>query len=118
MCYDALIAVRSATEKQGYHLRESDLPMMNELVTGGAGYIAGKALFKAGFCPISFDNLSLGNAEGARYGTLVVGDLAESACVRKVIESHDFHGALQFAGSVGGSAETQGNTPPTMFPMG
>ena len=50
------------------------------LVTGGAGYIgshACKALARAGFVPIAFDNLSTGWAEAVKYGPLVRGDLAD-----------------------------------------
>jgi UDP-glucose 4-epimerase len=54
------------------------------LVTGGAGYIgahACKALARAGFIPVAFDNLSTGWAEAAKFGPLVVGDLLDRAAV-------------------------------------
>ena len=51
------------------------------LVTGGAGYIgshACKALARAGYRPVVFDNLSRGHREAVRWGPLVEGDLADS----------------------------------------
>ncbi|MFG1403454.1 UDP-glucose 4-epimerase GalE [Xanthobacter sediminis] len=52
--------------------------MQHVLVTGGAGYIgahACKALRRAGFIPVAFDNLSTGWAQAVRFGPLVRGDL-------------------------------------------
>src|SRR3977135_3906503 len=59
------------------------------LVTGGAGYIGSqtcKALRQAGFAPVAYDNLSRGNAEGVKWGELVVGDLADRALLRATLE--------------------------------
>lgn len=56
--------------------------MQHVLVTGGAGYIgahACKALAKAGFVPVTFDNLSTGWEDAVRYGPLVKGDLMNRA---------------------------------------
>jgi UDP-glucose-4-epimerase GalE len=49
------------------------------LVTGGAGYIGSHAvreLWRAGFRPIAYDNLSEGHRPAVRHGELVRGDLA------------------------------------------
>lgn len=54
------------------------------LVTGGAGYVgahACKALARAGFVPVSFDNLSTGHADAVRFGPLVTGDLLDRAAI-------------------------------------
>ncbi len=54
------------------------------LVTGGAGYIgahACKALARAGFVPVAFDNLSTGWAEAVKFGPFVQGDLMDSAAL-------------------------------------
>ncbi|MFT4151275.1 MAG: UDP-glucose 4-epimerase GalE [Paracoccaceae bacterium] len=54
------------------------------LVTGGAGYIgahACKALAKAGFQPVAFDNLATGWAEAVKFGPFVRGDLLDRAAI-------------------------------------
>ena len=56
--------------------------MQTVLVTGGAGYIgahACKALARAVFQPVAFDNLSTGWAEAVKLGPLVQGDLMNRA---------------------------------------
>ena len=52
----------------------------NVLVTGGAGFIgahACKALARAGFRPVVYDDLSTGHLEFVRWGPLVVGDVRD-----------------------------------------
>lgn len=52
------------------------------LVTGGAGYIgshACKALARAGFVPVTFDNLSTGWRQAVKFGPLAEGDLLDPA---------------------------------------
>ncbi|MCV2867356.1 UDP-glucose 4-epimerase GalE [Defluviimonas sp. WL0002] len=59
------------------------------LVTGGAGYIgshACKALARAGFMPVTFDNLSTGWREAVRFGPLEEGDLADPVRIGEVFE--------------------------------
>ena len=54
------------------------------LVTGGAGYIgshACKALARAGYVPVCFDNLSTGWAEAVKFGPFVQGDLMDRAAL-------------------------------------
>ena len=56
--------------------------MRHVLVTGGAGYIgahACKALARAGFVPVAFDNLSTGWEEAVKFGPFVKGDLMNRA---------------------------------------
>ena len=58
--------------------------MQHILVTGGAGYIgahACKALARAGFVPVAYDNLSTGWAEAVKFGPLVQGDLLDVAAI-------------------------------------
>lgn len=58
--------------------------MQHVLVTGGAGYIgshACKALARAGYVPVAFDNLATGWAEAVKFGPLVQGDLMDRAAV-------------------------------------
>ena len=54
------------------------------IVTGGAGYIgahACKALARAGFIPVAFDNLSTGWKQAVQFGPLEQGDLMDRAAV-------------------------------------
>jgi UDP-glucose-4-epimerase GalE len=54
--------------------------MTSILVTGGAGYIGShtcKALHRAGFDPITYDNLERGNPEAVKWGPLELGELAD-----------------------------------------
>jgi UDP-arabinose 4-epimerase len=58
------------------------------LVTGGAGFIGShtcKALRQAGFDPVTYDNLSRGLAGAVKWGELVVGGLADGACLRQAL---------------------------------
>ncbi|MBD3764079.1 MAG: UDP-glucose 4-epimerase GalE [Rhodobacterales bacterium] len=70
------------------------------LVTGGAGYIgshACKALARAGFVPVAFDNLSTGWAAAAKYGPLVVGDLMDRAAIDAAMAEHRPVAVMHFA---------------------
>ncbi len=54
------------------------------LVTGGAGYIgshACKVLARAGYVPVTFDNLATGWREAVKFGPFVQGDLADRAAL-------------------------------------
>ncbi|MFN6924550.1 MAG: UDP-glucose 4-epimerase GalE [Tabrizicola sp.] len=70
------------------------------LVTGGAGYIgahAYKALARAGFMPVAFDNLSTGWAESVRWGPLVRGDVMERAAIDAALAEHRPVAVMHFA---------------------
>jgi UDP-glucose 4-epimerase len=70
------------------------------LVTGGAGYIgahACKALARAGFLPVAFDNLSTGWAEAVRWGPLVRGDLMDRAAIDAALAEYRPVAVLHFA---------------------
>ena len=70
------------------------------LVTGGAGYIgahACKALARAGYVPVAFDNLSTGWADAVRYGPLVTADLMDQTAVRAAFADHEPVAVLHFA---------------------
>ena len=57
------------------------------LVTGGAGYIgshACKALHRAGYRVVAFDNLIAGHRAAARFGELVEGDIADTGAVERL----------------------------------
>jgi UDP-glucose-4-epimerase GalE len=70
------------------------------LVAGGAGYIgshACKALSRAGFVPVTFDNLSLGHREFVKWGPLVQGDIRDGAAVQAAIARFDVAAVMHFA---------------------
>jgi UDP-glucose-4-epimerase GalE len=87
--------------------------MRNILVTGGAGYIgshACKALFKAGYFPIAFDNLEYGYERAVKWGPLEVGDISNRTRLDQVIEKYEPHAIMHFAAYtyVGESIENPG----------
>src|SRR5438094_1870218 len=70
------------------------------LVTGGAGYIgshACKALARAGYRPVVFDNLSRGHRAAVRWGPLVEGDLAERGKLAAALERQRVSAVMHFA---------------------
>ena len=74
------------------------------LVTGGAGYIGSHvvlALREAGHSVIVIDDLSTGRREAVPDGVpLVVGDVADAACVSGILDGHPIDAAMHFAGSI------------------
>ncbi len=72
----------------------------NILVTGGAGYIgshACKALAKAGYTPIAYDNLVYGHREAVRWGPLVEGDLADAKLLADTLSRFEVAAVIHFA---------------------
>lgn len=70
------------------------------LVTGGAGYVgshACKALARAGYVPVTFDNLSTGWAEAVRFGPLVQGDLLDRAGLDRAFAEYRPVAVMHFA---------------------
>jgi UDP-glucose-4-epimerase GalE len=70
------------------------------LVTGGAGYIGShtaKALQRAGFRVVVFDNLSAGHRGAVQYGELVEGDITDVAGVRSALRRHAASAVVHFA---------------------
>jgi UDP-glucose 4-epimerase len=73
---------------------------MTVLVTGGAGYIGSHALQelrRAGQRCVVLDNLSRGHRELALDAEVVVGDIADTALVRRVIAEHRVSAVMHFA---------------------
>ena len=70
------------------------------LVTGGAGYVgshACKALARAGYLPVTYDNLSRGHAWAVKWGPLERGDLMNAARLGAVFRKHRPVAVLHFA---------------------
>jgi len=70
------------------------------LVTGGAGYIgshACKALKKAGFTPVVYDNLVTGWKDAVKFGPFEQGDLADRARLDQVFAKYQPAAVVHFA---------------------
>ena len=70
------------------------------LVTGGAGYIgshACKALARAGYAPVTFDNFATGWRDAVKFGPLAEGDLLDRASLDAAFETHRPEAVLHFA---------------------
>lgn len=70
------------------------------LVTGGAGYIgshACKALRKAGFIPVTYDNCSTGWEEAVKFGPFAKGDLLDRARLDAVFAQYKPSAVMHFA---------------------
>jgi UDP-glucose-4-epimerase GalE len=80
------------------------------LVTGGAGYIgshAAKALRRAGYRVVIYDDLSAGHREAALGAPLIQGDIADVSRVRQAIRDTGASAVMHFAAwlSVGDSVK-------------
>ena len=72
----------------------------NILVVGGAGYVgshACKALARAGFQPVVFDNLVYGHEWAVRWGPLERGDLLDGERLADVLQRYRPHAVMHFA---------------------
>lgn len=70
------------------------------LVTGGAGFVGShtcKALARAGFLPVTYDDLSNGIGEAVRWGPLEVGNLADRTRLAAVFDRHRPAAVIHFA---------------------
>jgi UDP-glucose-4-epimerase GalE len=70
------------------------------LVTGGAGYIgshAAKALNRAGYRVVVYDNLIAGHRRAVKYGDFVEGDITDVAAVRDALRRHEVFAVMHFA---------------------
>lgn len=74
--------------------------MTNILVVGGAGYIgshACKALAKAGYTPVVYDNLVYGHEDAVKWGAFERGDLADGARLDEVFAKYKPECVMHFA---------------------
>jgi UDP-arabinose 4-epimerase len=70
------------------------------LVTGGAGYIGShtcKALSRAGYLPVCYDNLVHGHRWAVKWGPLVEGDLADADLLKRTLEKFRISAVMHFA---------------------
>jgi len=70
------------------------------LVTGGAGYIGShtcKALSRAGYTPVVYDNLAYGHEWAVKWGPFEKGDILDGARLSEVIARHKPVAVLHFA---------------------
>ena len=83
---------------------------MNILVTGGAGYVgshACKALSRAGFTPVVYDNLVAGHEWAVKWGPLERGDILDRERLDNVFQQYQPSAVMHFAAYayVGASVE-------------
>lgn len=86
------------TTREGHDALLMSAPTV--LVTGGAGFVgshACKALARAGYRPVVYDNLSNGIREAVKWGPLEVGDLQDEARLAEAFARHKPVGVLHFA---------------------
>jgi UDP-glucose-4-epimerase GalE len=70
------------------------------LVTGGAGYVgshAAKALAKAGYTPVVFDNFSTGHRDFVRWGPAIEGDVRDSVALNDAMRKTRPVAVMHFA---------------------
>lgn len=76
--------------------------MKNILVTGGAGYIgshACKTVARAGYVPITYDNLSTGKKAAVKWGPLEIGSLQDKERLKHVLQQYEPIAVMHFAAS-------------------
>ena len=74
--------------------------MRTLLVTGGAGFVSShacKALARAGYTPVTFDNLERGHDWAVKCGPLERGDLRDEKALRRAFERWNPCGVMHFA---------------------
>jgi UDP-arabinose 4-epimerase len=74
--------------------------MKTILVTGGAGFVgshACKALSRAGYLPVTFDNLERGHESAVKWGPLERGDLRNEKDLERTFEAHRPRAIMHFA---------------------
>lgn len=70
------------------------------LVAGGAGFIGAqtcKALYQAGYLPVTLDNLSTGYGAAVRWGPFHNGDVRDRDQVMALVRQYDIKAAIHFA---------------------
>ncbi|MDR3507568.1 MAG: UDP-glucose 4-epimerase GalE [Caulobacteraceae bacterium] len=76
--------------------------MESILVAGGAGFVgshACKALARAGYRPVTLDNLATGHADAVKWGPLIRADIRDADVVRQTLRDHQITAVMHFAAS-------------------
>lgn len=74
--------------------------MKTVLVTGGAGYIGShtcKALKKAGYMPVTYDNLIYGHKDFVKWGDFEEGDILDQDRLDEIFQKHQPSAVIHFA---------------------
>lgn len=74
--------------------------MTHVLITGGAGYVGShtaKALKRAGYEPVVYDNLSTGVEKAVQFGPFERGDLLDNARLAEVMHKYAFKAVFHLA---------------------
>ncbi|MEM9028954.1 MAG: UDP-glucose 4-epimerase GalE [Pseudomonadota bacterium] len=82
------------------HARRDPIAPDRILVTGGAGYIGShtcKALAKAGYVPVTYDNLVQGHEDAVRWGPFEQGSILDRERLDAVIAQHNPTAVMHFA---------------------
>lgn len=90
----------SAATPEGARARDRIGESRTVLVTGGAGYVgshACKALARAGYLPVAYDNLVRGHEWAVKWGPLERGDISDRVRLDDVIRVHRPRAILHFA---------------------
>lgn len=75
----------------------------NILITGGAGFVGSHVvhlLASRGYCPITFDNLSIGSIKAVVAGKIIEGDLANTAALDRLFSTYPIAAVMHFAASI------------------
>jgi UDP-arabinose 4-epimerase len=73
------------------------------LVAGGAGYVGShvaRALSRAGFLPVTLDDLSAGKCEFVKWGPLIQAGVDDAGAIDAAIAAHKIEGCVLLAGSI------------------